>query len=99
MSASGVRRAGNGTIVGERSGGAPAGGRERRTDADGPATSFTTASWAQREQGLTAGAREQSGGVGVVDGVLRRRALAWWRRHWRCSGEVVRRGPKSRARM
>jgi hypothetical protein len=44
MSTSGVRRVGNNAIVGERSGGAPAGGRERRTDADGPATSFTTAS-------------------------------------------------------
>jgi hypothetical protein len=41
---------------------------ERRTDADGPATSFTTASWARREQGSTAGAREQSGGMGMVDG-------------------------------
>jgi hypothetical protein len=33
--------------------------------------------------GSTAGAREQSGGVGVVDGVLRGRAPARWHRHWR----------------
>jgi hypothetical protein len=31
-------------------------------------------------RGSTAGAREQSGGMGVVDGVLRGRAPARWRR-------------------
>jgi hypothetical protein len=42
-------------------------------------------------RGSTAGAHEQSGGVGVVDGVLRERALARWHRLQRGSGERERR--------
>jgi hypothetical protein len=44
---------------------------EGRMDANCPSTSFTAVSWA---------GREQSGGVSVVDRVLRGRAPARWRR-------------------